>query len=159
MKWSSPLSFIQNALVSSDLHLFGGALIKQIILKSATSPEISCIWFLWYGDRTVQISCVSWVTEVIPEPWYLCISIWHLSILMQVQSFRLIGLSFCQVKDKCKWTSYKNCVSIIFCKIHLLLVQTLESELCDGQSQSDLSVPCEFALIRRKMPWKNLQER
>lgn len=41
-KWSDPvLSFIQNALVSSDMHLFGGALIKQRILEWATGHDIS----------------------------------------------------------------------------------------------------------------------
>lgn len=41
-KWSDPvLSFIQSALVSSDMHLFGGALIKQIILEWATGHDFS----------------------------------------------------------------------------------------------------------------------
>lgn len=78
-KWSDPvLSLIQNALVSSDMHLSGGALIKQIILEWATGHDISGMWFLWYEDWTVQVS------KIIPETWYLYTSIWYLSVLMQV---------------------------------------------------------------------------
>lgn len=118
-KWSNPVlihSFIHSALLCS-----------ASTWKCSNKTNNSGICYLSWGSRLrFQVLVIWWLNC----SNFLCkISHWSnpralifIFILMQVQSLRLTEPSFCCVKDKYKWTNYKNCVSTFY-KIHIVLVK------------------------------------